>query len=308
MKVLLVTEKPFTPQTVKAIQEIVENEEFEFDIISGYDNKARLLNAVSSADALIVRSDIIDKEVIDAAKNLKIIVRAGSGYDTIDIESANERDICVMTTPGQNANAVAELVFGMLIYGQRNYFNGTSGHELKGKRMGLFAFGNVAKMVAKIARGFSMQVFAYSPTLTHEDLRKEGEYGVLSVYSSEELFENCDILSLHMPLLEDTRKCVNYNLISRMPLNGIIVNTARKEVVNEEDLIRIMEERPGFKYFTDVKPDLHDVFSKKFPNQYYTTPKKMGAQTSEANFNAGVAAAKQIVSFFKKGDIRFKVN
>ena len=308
MKVLLVTEKPFAAQAVNEIQAIVEKAGHTFDKIEKYAEKSQLLAAVKDADAIIIRSDLIDEEVMNAAPNLKVIVRAGAGYDNVDLEAATARDICVMNTPGQNANAVAELVFGMLIYVQRNHFDGSTGHELKNNRLGLYAFGNVAKMVAKIARGFSMPVYAYSPILTHDDLRKEGEYGVISVYSAEELFENSDILSLHMPLLEDTYQCVNYNLLSRMPENGIVVNSARKEVVNEEDLIRIMEERPNFKYITDVKPDKHEEFEAKFSNRYFSTPKKSGAQTYEANINAGLAAARQIVAFLKNGDDRFRVN
>jgi D-3-phosphoglycerate dehydrogenase len=308
MKVLLVTEKPFAAQAVKEIQKIIEEAGHVFDKIEKYTDKSQLLAAIADADAIIIRSDIIDREVIDAAPNLKVIVRAGAGYDNVDLEAATNRDVCVMNTPGQNANAVAELVFAMLLYVQRNHFDGSTGHELKNNRLGLYAFGNVAKMVAKIARGFGMPVYAFSPILTHDDLRKEGQYGVISVYSAEELFDNSDIVSLHMPLLEDTYRCVNYNLLSRMGANGIVVNSARKEVVNEEDMIRIMEERPDFKYITDIKPDKHEEFASKFGMRYFSTPKKSGAQTYEANVNAGLAAARQIVAFFKNGDDRFRVN
>lgn len=308
MKVLLATEKPFAAQAVQEIRKIVVDAEHAFVSLEKYTEKAQLLEAVKDVQAIIIRSDKIDEEVMAAAPELQVIVRAGAGFDNVDLEAATKRGICVMNTPGQNANAVGELVFAMLLYVQRNFFDGTTGSELKNKRLGLYAFGNVAKMVAKIARGFSMPIYAYSPILTHDDLRKEGEYGVISAYSAEELFENSDVISLHMPLLDDTRKCVNYNLLSRMPENGIIINTARKEVINEEDLMRVMEERPKFKYITDVKPDLHEQFESKFPMRYYATPKKSGAQTSEANINAGLAAARQIVAFFKFGDDRYRVN
>lgn len=308
MKVLLVTEKPFAAQAVAEIKKIIVDAGYEFVVLEKYTDKAQLLEAVKDADGIIIRSDIIDDEVMAAAPKLKTIIRAGAGFDNVQLDAATKRNICVMNTPGQNANAVAELVFGLLLYVERNFFNGTTGHELKNNRLGLFAFGNVAKMVAKIARGFSMPVYAYSPILTHDDLRKEGEYGVISVYSAEELAQNSDIMSLHMPLLEDTRKCVNYDLLSRMPNNGIVINTARKEIVNEDDLIRIMDERPKFKYITDIKPDKHDEFSSKFPGRYFASPKKMGAQTAEANINAGLAAARQMVAFFKSGDDRYRVN
>lgn len=308
MKVLLATKKPFVSKAVSEIQHIIETAGHQFDKIEKYTEKSQLLDAIKDADAVIVRSDIIDREVIDAAPRLKLIVRAGAGYDNVDLNAATERDICVMNTPGQNANAVAELVFGMLIYVLRNYFDGSTGTELKGKRLGLYAFGNVAKMVAKIARGFDMPVYAYSPIMTEDDLRKEGEYGVIPANSAEELFGNSDIVSLHMPLLEDTRRCVNYHLLSRMPDNGILVNSARKEVINEDDLMRIMEERPNFRYITDIQPDKHDEFAAKFPKRYFATPKKTGAQTLEANVNAGLAAAKQIVAFFKNDDETFRVN
>lgn len=308
MKVVLATEKPFAANAVNEIRHIIETAGHQFDKIEKYTDKSQLIEAIKDADAIIIRSDTIDKDVMDVASQLKVIVRAGAGYDNVDLKAASERNICVMNTPGQNANAVAELVFGMLIYVLRNHFDGSTGSELKGKRLGLYAFGNVAKMVAKIARGFDMSVYAYSPIMTEDDLRKEGEYGVIPANSAEELFENSDIVSLHMPLLEDTRQCVNYHLLSRMPDNGIVVNSARKEVINEDDLIRIMEERPNFRYITDIKPEKHEELASKFPNRYFATPKKTGAQTSEANVNAGLAAARQIVAFFKNGDETFRVN
>jgi D-3-phosphoglycerate dehydrogenase len=307
MKVLLATSKPFASQAVNGIQNVIESAGYTFEKLENYSEKSQLLDALIDVDALIVRSDIIDAEIINKAPKLKIIIRAGAGYDNVNIQAAAERDICVMNTPGQNANAVAELVFGMMIYVQRNQFDGSVGRELKNRRLGLYAFGNVAKKVARIARGFNMALYAFSPTLTHDDLRKEGEYGVITVYSNRELFENSDVVSLHMPLLEDTRNIVNYNLLAYMPQDGLLINTARKELIVEEDLIRIMEERPKFQYATDVKPDRHEEFLAKFPNRYYATPKKTGAQTTEANRNAGIAAAHQIVAFLKYGDDRFKI-
>src|SRR5690554_510277 len=307
MKVLLATSKPFALQAVQGIQNVVETAGLEFEKIENYTEKSQLLDAVKDADALIVRSDKIDGEVMDAAKQLKLIIRAGAGYDNVDLDAATSRNICVMNTPGQNANAVAELVFGMMIYMQRNKFDGSVGRELINRRLGLYAFGNVAKKVARIARGFNMAIYAFSPTLTHDDLRKEGEYGVITAYSNRELFENSDIVSLHMPLLEDTRDIVNYNLLAYMPQDGLLINTARKELIVEDDLIRIMEERPEFQYATDIKPDKHEEFLAKFPNRYFSTPKKTGAQTKEANRNAGIAAAHQIVAYFKEGDDRFRV-
>lgn len=308
MKVIIATEKPFAPQAVQEIRKIIVDAGHAFVVFEKYTKKSQLLDAVKDANALIIRSDKIDEEVMDAAPELKIIVRAGAGYDNVDLKAATARNICVTNTPGQNANAVAELVIGMLLYVQRKRFSGNSGNELKNNRLGLYAFGNVAKMVTKIARGFSMPIYAYSPILTHDDLRKESEYGVISVYSAEELFENSDIVSLHMPFLETTRACVNYNLLSRMPENGIVINSARKEVINEDDLMRIMEERPNFKYITDIKADKHDEFVKKFSDRYFATPKKTGAQTAESNINAGLAAARQVVSFFDSGDERYRVN
>jgi len=308
MKVLLATSKPFALQAVQGIQNVIETAGLKFEKLENYTEKSQLLDAVRDVNALIVRSDDVDGEIMDAAPQLKLIIRAGAGYDNVDLEAATSRNICVMNTPGQNANAVAELVFGMMIFMQRNQFNGNVGRELINRRLGLYAFGNVAKKVARIARGFNMAIYAYSPALTHDDLRKEGEYGVITAYSNRELFENSDIVSLHMPLLEETKQCVDYKLLAYMPKDGLLINTARKELIAEDDLIRIMEERPEFQYVTDIKPDKHEVFMEKFPNRYFSTPKKSGAQTREANRNAGIAAAHQTVMFFKNGDDRYRVN
>lgn len=308
MKVLLATSKPFAVEAVEGIEYIIESAGHELVKLENYDNRSQLLEAVKDADAVIVRSDIIDGGIMAAAPRLKLIVRAGAGYDNVDLDAASSANICVMNTPGQNANAVAELVLGMMLFMQRNQFDGTVGREIRHRRLGLYAFGHVAKGVARIARGFDMPVYAYSPTLTHDDLRKEGEYGVITAYTNEELFQNCDFVSLHMPLLEETRHCVNYSLLSLMPKDGLLINTARKELVLEADLIRIMEERPAFQYITDIQPDRHEEFLAKFGNRYFSTPRKMGAQTTDANKNAGIAAASQIVAFFKNGDDSFRVN
>lgn len=308
MKVLLATTKPFTQPAVQEINNILVANGHTLTRLEQYSDKQLLIDAVKDVDAIIVRSDIIDKEVLDAAKKLKVVVRAGAGYDNIDLDASTAKDICVMNTPGQNSNAVAELVFGMIIYMYRNGFNGNVGRELMNKKISLYAFGNVAKNVARIARGFKMQVYAFSPTLTHEDLRSEGKYGVITAYSKEELFSNCDIMSLHVPLLPETRGVVDYDLLSQMPMDGLLVNTARKEIIVEDDLIRVMDERKDFKFITDIRPDKHEIFKEKFPGRYYATSKKMGAQTSEANQNAGIAAAHEIVEFFASGDDRYRVN
>lgn len=260
---------------------------------------------MANVDAIIVRSDIIDKEVIAAAGNLKIVVRAGAGYDNIDLEAATEAKVCVMNTPGQNANAVAELVFGMLIYALRNFYNGTSGTELKGKKLGIHAYGNVGRNVARIARGFGMQLYAFDMYCSDELIHNDG---VIPMSSKKALYEKCDIVSLHIPATPETKKSINKELLSLMPEGAVLVNTARKEVINEEEMVELMEARPDFKYLTDILPGNHEEMTRKFQGRYFSTPKKMGAQTAEANINAGIAAARQIVDFFQKGTQRFRVN
>ena len=307
MKILIATEKPFAPAAVQQIKEIIENAGFQPLLLENYKEKSELLEAVKAANAIIVRSDKVDKEVLEAAKDLKIVVRAGSGFDNVDTATATQNGVCVMNTPGQNSNAVAELVFGMLIYVARSGFDGSSGSELRGKKLGLHAFGYIGKIVARIAQGFGMEVYAYSPSLARNpELGKE--YGVTAVKTIEELYDKSDIVSLHTPLNENTRGAVDYDLLSRMPKNGILVNTARKEVVNEEDLLRIMDERPKFKYATDIKVTNHEDAVAKYGNRYLAPVKKCGAQTGEANVNAGLAAATQIVKFFVDGDETFRVN
>lgn len=303
MKILIATEKPFAA-AVEGIKKELEAEGNEVALLEKYTEKAQLLDAVKDADALIVRSDKIDRQVIDAAAKLKVVVRAGAGYDSIDTAYAKEKGVVVENTPGQNANAVAELVFGLLVYTVRNFYNGKAGTELKGKRLGILAFGNVGRNVARIAKGFGMEVSAYDEFVPAEKIEAQG---VKAAKSQDDLFENNDIVSLHIPATPETVKSINYEQVAKMPKNGILVNTARKEVIDEEGLLKLLAERTDLKYVTDIKPDADAEFG-KFEGRYFATPKKMGAQTAEANINAGIAAAKQINAFFKDGDTRFQVN
>jgi D-3-phosphoglycerate dehydrogenase len=305
MKVLIATDKPFAKVAVDGIRKEVENAGYELALLEKYTEKQQLLNAVADADALIIRSDIVDKEVIDAAKNLKIVVRAGAGYDNIDLAAATAAGVCAMNTPGQNSNAVAELVFGLLVYAVRNFFNGTSGTELKGKKLGIHAYGNVGRNVARIARGFGMEIYAYDPFLKAEDIEKEGVHAVASV---EDLYTVSDVVSLHIPATAETKNSINHALLSHLPKGGILVNTARKEVIDEVEIVQFLTERTDCKYVTDILPTNHAEMVEKFAGRYFSTPKKMGAQTAEANTNAGIAAASQIVDFLKTGNQRFKVN
>lgn len=304
-KVLVATEKPFAPVAIEGIKEVLDKAGYELALLEKYTDKSQLLDAVSNADALIIRSDKVDAEVLDAAKSLKIVVRAGAGYDNIDLDAATQHGVVAMNTPGQNSNAVAELVFGMLVYCVRNFYNGKAGTELLGKKLGILAFGNVGRNVARIAKGFGMEVFAYDAFCPAEVIEAAD---VKAVGSTEELFEICDIVSLHIPATAETKKSINAGLVGKMPKGGILINTARKEVIDEESLIALMSERPDIKYLTDIKPDSDTEFCEKFEGRYFSTPKKMGAQTAEANINAGLAAAKQIVDFFEKGITKFQVN
>ncbi|HOW24951.1 MAG TPA: NAD(P)-dependent oxidoreductase [Bacteroidales bacterium] len=304
-KVLVATEKPFASIAVKGIRQIVEKAGFEFALFEKYTDKADFANAVTDADALIVRSDIVDSEIIQAAKQLKIVVRAGAGYDNLDLKAASARKIVAMNTPGQNSNAVAELVFGMMIYHARGCFNGKSGTELLGKTMGLHAYGNVAKRVASIARGFGMKTCAFDPFIPAEAMENDG---VMPVKTLEDLYRNCQYVSLHMPANEKTKGSVNFALLSLMPEGATLVNTARKEVIDEPGLLKMFQERKDFKYLSDITPDCAAEIAGQFEGRYYFTPKKMGAQTAEANINAGIAAAKQIVNFFENGDTTFQLN
>jgi len=304
MKVLVATEKPFAKVAVDGIREVVEKNGHTLALLEKYTDVNDLYAAVADADALIVRSDKVTKEVIDHAKNLKIVVRAGAGYDNLDLEACTARGIVAMNTPGQNSNAVAELVMGMLVYAVRNFYNGKSGSELMGKKLGLLAFGNVGRNVARIAKGFGMDVYAYDAYCPADAIEAAG---VHAVANQAALFEQCDVVSLHIPATAETKKSIGYELVGKMRKGGILVNTARKEVIDEEGLLKLMNERTDLKYISDIMPDADAEF-KKFEGRYFATPKKMGAQTEEANINAGIAAANQISDFFATGNKKFQVN
>jgi D-3-phosphoglycerate dehydrogenase len=304
MKILVATEKPFAAAAVEGIEKVAQEEGHKIVLLEKYQEKQQLLDAVADVDAMIVRSDKVDKEVLDAAKNLKIVVRAGAGYDSIDTAYAKEKGVVVENTPGQNSNAVAELVFGLLVFTVRNFFNGKSGSELKGKKLGILAFGNVGRNVARIAKGFDMDIYAYDEYCPKDVIEQSG---VHAVDSRDDLFKTCDVVSLHIPATPETKNSINYDVVNQMKKGGILLNTARKEVIDEEGLLKLLAEREDLKYITDIKPDADEAF-KKFEGRYFSTPKKMGAQTAEANINAGIAAAKQIGAFFKDGCTKFQVN
>jgi len=303
--VLIATDKPFAPVAVKGIREVVEEAGFALKLLEGYTSKTELLEAVADADALIIRSDIIDREVIGAGTNLRIVVRAGAGYDNVDLQAATEKGIVVMNTPGQNSNAVAELAFGMMVYHARGFFNGKSGTELKGKSLGIHAYGYVGKNVARIAKGFGMQVVAFDPFIPREEIEKDGVQWIETV---EELYKSCQYISLHIPANAQTKGSINHALLSLMPKKGVLVNTARAEVINEADLLKIFSERDDLAYLSDIAPANLADFKEAYASRIFCTPKKMGAQTQEANINAGIAAAKQIVGFLRNGDKTFQVN
>ena len=305
MKVLVATEKPFAAVALEGIKKEIEAAGHQLVTLEKYTEKAQLLDAVKDADAMIIRSDKADAEVLDAAKNLKIIVRAGAGYDNIDLAAATAHKVVAENTPGQNSNAVAELVFGLLVSAVRNFYNGKAGTELMGKKLGILAFGNVGRNVARIAKGFGMDVYAYDAFCPANVIE---EAGVHAVANQEELFKQCDVVSLHIPATPETKESINYALVGQMKKGGIVVNTARKEVINEAELIKLMEERADLKYVTDIMPVANEEFAAKFAGRYFSTPKKMGAQTAEANINAGIAAAKQIEGFLKEGCEKFRVN
>ena len=304
MKVLVATEKPFAKVAVDGIRTEIEGAGHELVLLEKYTDVSQLLEAVKDADAMIVRSDKVTPAVLDAAGKLKIVVRAGAGYDSIDTAYAKEKGVVVENTPGQNSNAVAELVFGLLVYAVRNFYNGKAGTELKDKKLGILAFGNVGRNVARIAKGFGMDVYAYDAFCPKSAIE---EVGVHAVDTQDDLFKNCDIVSLHIPATNETRQSINYALVNQMKKGGIVINTARKEVINEEELIKLMAERDDLKYITDIKPDADAEFA-KFEGRYFSTPKKMGAQTAEANINAGIAAARQINAYFKDGCTKYQVN
>lgn len=304
-KVLIATEKPFAAKAITEINKIFTSVDIEVVLLEQYTEKKCLLDVIYDVDGLIVRSDIVNKEVFEHAKNLKVIVRAGAGYDNIDLEEATKHNVLVMNTPGQNANAVAELVLGMLLFSVRNRFSGSSGTELKGKKLGLLAYGNTGRSVARIALGIGMKVYAFDPYSNKYTMEKDG---VIVVNKQEDLFSGCDIVSLHIPATEETKGSIGRKYVSLMPKNAILVNTARREIIDEISLIECLIERDDIYYLTDIKPLIDNEFVSKLGNRYFSTPKKLGAQTKEANINAGIAAAKQISDFLIHGIEQFRVN
>ena len=304
-KILVATVKPFIPEAVEQIETIASDAGYEFVLLEKYADQGEFIDAVADVDALIIRSDKATREVIEAAKNLKIIVRAGAGYDNIDLEAATDNGIVAMNTPGQNSNAVAELALGMMVYLMRNGFNGKAGTELKGKKLGLHAYGNVGKLIAGIAKGFGMDVFAFDPFIPKDVI--EGD-NVVCVETVEELYSTCNFVSLNIPATAETKASINYELLTKMPEPAVLVNTARKEVVHEDDLLRVFADREDFSYISDIAPDCKDEIAEKYPGRFFFTPKKMGAQTAEANINAGAAAMTQIKNFLEDGDKTFQVN
>ena len=304
-KVLIATVKPFSDQAVEQVKGVFKEAGYEVVLLSKYAEQADLVRSVAEVDALIVRSDQVDREVIEAAPNLKIVVRAGAGYDNVDLEAATEKGVVVMNTPGQNSNAVAELAFGMMVYMNRNGFNPSTGTELRGKKLGIHAYGAVGRIVGLIGKGFGMKVYAYDPYVDPVIIKNDG---VVYEDSAEDLYSKCQFISLHIPSTQETRGSINYKLLSSMPEGATLVNTARKEVIDEEGLKRMFAEREDFRYLSDITPDCKDELIRQYEGRVFFTPKKMGAQTAEANLNAGVAAAKQIVNFLERGDITYKVN
>jgi len=304
-KVLIATEKPFSAQAVEEVKGIFQEAGYELDVLSKYPEHSDLIAAVADADALIIRSDKVDKEVIEAGTGLKIVVRAGAGYDNVDLAAATEKGVVVMNTPGQNSNAVAELVLGMMVFMNRTGFTPAAGTELRGKKLGIHAYGAVGRIVGLIAKGFGMKVYAYDPFVDPVVIKNDG---VVCEDSAESLYSKCQYISLHIPVTAETRGSIGYDLLSSMPEGATLVNTARKEVIDEDGLKRMFAERDDFRYISDITPDCKEELEEKYKGRVFFTPKKMGAQTAEANLNAGVAAARQIVNFIEKGDITFKVN
>lgn len=304
-KVLVATVKPFAAAAVDGIRSVVEGAGYEMALLEKYENQQDFIDAAADADAIIIRSDKADADVIANGKNLKIIVRAGAGYDNVDLAAATDKGVVVMNTPGQNSNAVAELALGMMVFMARNGFNGTSGRELRGKKLGIHAYGNVGRYVAEIAKGFGMECVAFDPFISKEDIEKDG---VKAVESAEELYSTCQYISLHIPANDKTRGSINAELLGMMPKGATLVNTARKEVVCEDSLKKVFAERDDFVYISDIAPDCADEIAAKYEGRFFFTPKKMGAQTAEANINAGIAAAKQIKSFLEEGNTTFQVN
>lgn len=305
MKILVATEKPFARVAVDGMRKVIEDAGLEFELLEKYKSADELKAAAADAEAIVIRSDVINADVLAAAPKLKIVVRAGAGYDNVDLQAAKEKGVVVQNTPGQNSNAVAELVFGMAVMAVRNNYNGTSGTELKGKRLGLQAYGQVGRNVARIANGFNMQVSAFDPYCPDQVMTDDD---VKPVHSIDDLYSGNDIVSIHIPATPETRKSIGYFNITNMPLGAVLINTARKEVIDEEGLAKALRERPDIKYLADVKPDNAEALKEEFGDRVFFTPKKMGAQTAEANINAGIAAARQVVAYLKNGENRFQVN
>jgi len=304
-KILIATEKPFAPVAIGGIREIIREAGYELVVLEKYTEKSQLLDAVKYVNALIIRSDVIDKTVIGMAEHLEIVVRAGAGYDNIDLEACSAKGIVAMNTPGQNSNAVAELAYGLMLYIIRNGFDGSSGSELRGKKLGIHAYGNVGRFVGSIARGFGMEVHAHDPFASKSMMETDG---VICEEDVKDLYRKCQFVSLHLPLNSKTRNMIHYDLLSLMPHQAVLVNTARKEIVHEPSLVKMFADRQDFRYASDIAPDCAADIKQKYPGRYVFTAKKMGAQTFEANVNAGLAAARQIVNYFRKGDVTFKVN
>jgi len=304
-KVLVATEKPFAAEAAAKIKTELEAAKYDYVFLENYTEVSQLHEALADADAVIIRSDIIDEAALAAAKNLKIVVRAGAGYDNVDLKAASARNVVVMNTPGQNSNAVAELAIGMMIYMARGKFNGKSGTELSGKKLVLYGYGYVARYLANIARGIGMEIYAYDPYIASEIMTKDG---VKPLSKVEDIFKTGDYVSLHIPATAETKKSINWDLLSLMKDNSALINTARKEVIDEDSLLKALEEKKKFRYISDVEPDCSAKLMELFADRVYYTPKKMGAQTAEANTNAGIAAAKQIIGFFDRGDKTYKVN
>ena len=305
MKILVATEKPFAKVAIDGIRQIVEAAGCELILLEKYTDVSQLYDTVADADGLIVRSDKVTAEVVAHASKLKIVVRAGAGYDNLDLAACSAKGVVAMNTPGQNSNAVAELALGMMLFMARNHFQPGTGTELKGKTLGIQAYGNVGRLVAQLAKGFGMDVLAFDPFVPADKIVSEG---VTPITDLKELYCRSNYLSLHIPANEQTKKSINYDLLSVMPKGACLVNTARKEVIHEEDLMRVMEERPDFKYVSDIAPDSLAALQEKFGTRVFATAKKMGAETAEANVNAGLAAANQVVGFLKEGVDRFRVN
>ncbi len=306
MKVLVATEKPFAKKAVDGIKEIIEGAGLELVLLEKYTDKAQLLEAVADVEGIIIRSDKITAEVIAAAKNLKIVVRAGAGYDNVDLAAATERGVVVMNTPGQNSNAVAELAASFMIFMSRNAYHAGTGREVQGKTLGIHAYGNVGKLVGRKGKALGMEVIAYDPFIT--DPAVYAADGVTPVQTIEELYAKSDFLSLHIPATPQTKKSIGYDLLMSMPKGAVLVNTARKEVIDEEGLAKALTEREDLKYITDIAADTQAELNEKFGTRVFATPKKMGAETAEANINAGLAAARQTVGYLKEGITKFQVN